>query len=182
MRLDALDEIWKDISKYPRYQASSLGQIRFKPVKTTDENRRKKHSGEIVHQSLNADGYMSVGIVKDDGKVTGPSVHSLVCLAFYGEKPKGFNIDHIDGNKLNNRVENLEYVTVGENNRRCTRDGRHRSRPYKVFCLTDGLEFDSIEKARKFYHVDDIQARAIPTAVKFSDGWYQGRRFRLEDS
>lgn len=42
-------------------------------------------------------------------------VHSLVAEAFLGPRPKGFNVNHKDTNKLNNNISNLEYVTQKEN-------------------------------------------------------------------
>jgi len=45
-------------------------------------------------------------------------IHHIVAESFLGLRPKGMTIDHIDGNKLNNHVSNLEYVTNAENMRR----------------------------------------------------------------
>jgi len=45
--------------------------------------------------------------------------HSLVCKCFIGEKPKGYITDHIDRDRLNNRIDNLRYCTYKENANNC---------------------------------------------------------------
>ncbi len=62
---------------------------------------------------INNSGYLLVGI---EGKVH--TIHSLVAEAFLGPRPKGYDIDHISGDKTDNRLCNLEYVTHKENIRR----------------------------------------------------------------
>ncbi len=51
------------------------------------------------------------------------TIHRLVMMAFVGPKPDGHNINHIDGNKLNNSSSNLEYVTFSENSKHSFRLG-----------------------------------------------------------
>lgn len=62
----------------------------------------------------NDKGYARVGLMKD-GKQKQVFVHRLVVEAFITEIPKGFYVNHIDGNKANNHVSNLEIVTQSEN-------------------------------------------------------------------
>lgn len=45
-------------------------------------------------------------------------IHELVALVYYGPKPRRMQVDHIDGNTLNNSPDNLEYVSARENARR----------------------------------------------------------------
>lgn len=62
-------------------------------------------------------GYASVGLRWRESKCKDFTVHALVASAFIGKRPKGLAINHKDGNKLNNRASNLEYVTYSENTR-----------------------------------------------------------------
>lgn len=73
--------------------------------------------------------YHYVGLVAADGTVRNFSVHRLVALAFNGPQPDGMHVDHVDGDKGNNRPGNLEWVTPSENNRRARRLGLNKSRP-----------------------------------------------------
>lgn len=57
------------------------------------------------------------------GKEGTPSLHLLVAAAFLGPRPEDREVNHIDGNKLNNAVSNLEYVTRAENVRHSFRLG-----------------------------------------------------------
>jgi hypothetical protein len=99
-------EIWKDIPNYESfYQASNLGRI-----KSLKRNKEK-----ILKQSTQTRGYYRVQLSKyKDPKQY--LVHKLVAMAFLNHTPDGYmlHIDHIDGNQLNNKVENLEELTAGE--------------------------------------------------------------------
>lgn len=77
--------------------------------------------GRILSTSADAYGYPRVGLNKGS-KGNTRKVHSLVALAFLPDPPgeisangDGWNVNHIDGVKTNNRVENLEYVTKSGN-------------------------------------------------------------------
>jgi hypothetical protein len=101
-------EIWKDIPNYKgRYQVSNTGKVRSLNYLGT------KGKIQELKLSVNDHGYKRVHFkVGDQAKTF--DVHRLVALAFIG-KPNGLQVNHIDGNKLNNHVLNLEYVTASQN-------------------------------------------------------------------
>jgi len=100
-----MEEIWKDIPGYEgMYQVSNMGEVRSLSWTSSREPR-------ILKKSI-VSGYYSVTL-QLDGKGKNYKVHRLVMLAFYGESPKVVN--HKDGNKLNNNINNLEYVWQKEN-------------------------------------------------------------------
>ena len=68
--------------------------------------------------SINKKVYATVSLVNSHGLQRQFSVHRLLYETYVGEIPQGYQIDHIDGNKLNNSLENLEAVTPKENSRR----------------------------------------------------------------
>lgn len=100
-------EFWKDIRGYEGiYQISNLGKIK--------SLHRDCTKGRILNPAKNNRGYLRLGL-SGNGKVRYDSVHRLVAEAFIPNPKNLPEVNHIDGNKLNNRVENLEWVTKGEN-------------------------------------------------------------------
>lgn len=105
-------EIWKPIPNFSRYEASDKGNVRS--LKYKNGNRT------VVLKPCITGGYLQTMILNDDGKYMTQKIHRLITLAFYGERPIGKDeVNHIDGNKLNNRIENLEYVSRKENIQHC---------------------------------------------------------------
>lgn len=100
-------ELWRDIPGYEDRQASTAGRI------------RKVSTGEIVTPYTNK-GYQFITLRIIEGRYidTVPrTVHYLAMLTFVGERPDGMHINHKNGIKTDNRVENLEYCTPAENSR-----------------------------------------------------------------
>lgn len=98
-----MKEIWKSIPKFSRYEASNTGKLR---------SLNYKNSGRVVELRPALDkGYYKTMLVDDIGKNKTGRVHKFVMLAFHGEAPEGTEINHIDGNKENNSLSNLEFVT-----------------------------------------------------------------------
>ena len=98
-------EIWRD-TEYPGYQVSNLGRVYSVP--------RKRVRGRFLSKNDNGNGYMSVMFCVD-GMPKRLYVHRLVAKAFLPNPDNKTEVNHKDGNKKNNRVENLEWVTRSEN-------------------------------------------------------------------
>lgn len=109
------NEIWKDIKDYEMlYQISNLGN-----VKSLHCNKEKLM--KLTIRSKNYP-YYFVGLLKN-GKRKYFAVHRLVAQAFVNN-PNNYNqVDHLDGNKLNNNANNLEWVTPKENTNRAWQKG-----------------------------------------------------------
>lgn len=134
-----VEEAWKDIVGYEgKYQVSNLGRVKsFK--------HRKPH---IMVGSVSHDGYQLV-LLSSGGKNIGKSVHRLVAQAFLSNPNNYPVVNHKDGNKLNNIVDNLEWCTYSENilhsmyvlndNVNCT----------KIKCLETGEIFPSVSVAAR---------------------------------
>lgn len=106
-------ELWKDVVGYEGlYRISNFGNVY--------SCRRKK----LLHPATSySDGYALVLLYKDGvNKMKG--VHRLVAEAFIPNPNNLPIVDHIDGNKHNNHVLNLEWVTQKENVRRCIEKGQ----------------------------------------------------------
>lgn len=101
-------EIWKDIPGYEEYyQVSNMGRI-----KSFHGWRGKREY--ITNGHPNKDGYMKIDLRKKNDKRQTKSIHTLVLNAFIGIVPDK-DCNHINGNKSDNRLENLEYCTKSEN-------------------------------------------------------------------
>jgi len=125
--LDSI-EIWKDIVGYEgHYQVSSLGRIkslrRPYPASKFLKNRMTKEI--ILKNKISYDGYEVCAISKN-GQRFESRVHRIVAFAFL-EKVEGKNeINHKDGNKLNNSIDNLEWCDRGENVRHSFEKGLNK--------------------------------------------------------
>lgn len=110
-----MEEIWKDITEYKElYQVSNLGQIRSIP--------RLKTLGGILKPILDTGGHLQVGLYKD-GKQKRLSIHRLILEAFIGPCPLGMECRHLDGNPINNKLNNLQWGTKSENQQDSIRHG-----------------------------------------------------------
>lgn len=105
--MQIIDEQWREVTGTDgRYWVSSLGQVR---------GPRK------LLRLVNEQGYLRVNVY---GKRSGMRrVHCLVAAAFLGPCPDNCEVNHIDGNKQNNAVSNLEYATSKENKQHAWRHG-----------------------------------------------------------
>lgn len=108
-------EEWKDIKGYEGiYQVSNLGRVRTYRAKDGWVGYRLSEEPKLMSAVSHGDGYVYVTLVGDEGKHN-RFIHRLVAEAFIGDIPAGYVINHIDHNKSNNAVTNLEIVTQKQN-------------------------------------------------------------------
>lgn len=107
-------EHWKDVVGYEGlYAISSHGNIR--------------RDGSCLKQHTGTNGYLFVGLSRES-KATTVYLHVQVARHFIGARPQGFVINHVDGNKHNNDVHNLEYTTQLDNINKAIELGLHTPR------------------------------------------------------
>jgi len=122
------EEQWKDINGYEGlYEISSFGRVRSK--------HRLRHRATskdgIMKTFINRNGYECLRLSIDGVKHT-VTVHKLVSVAFIKiENDLETDINHIDGNKANNHVENLERCTRSENLKHAYDIGLSKYRAYR---------------------------------------------------
>jgi hypothetical protein len=157
-------EQWKSVVGFEGwYSVSNIGRVR------RDRSGQATQAGRILTAGIGAYGYRSVELF-GHGKRKRVSVHRLVAAAFLGPCPQDKQVNHISGNKLDNRPENLEYVTTGDNTRHawlndlCSAEGEHNGRAkltYKdVQEIRAAYKQFNEEQARK-YNVTTGAIRAV---------------------
>ena len=99
-----MTETWRGIGDWP-YEASSLGRIRS--VSRTLSDGRQAGS-VVLKPTLDDNGYPRVTLSLD-GKPVTKQVHVLVCTAWRGRRPRGKEVRHLDGVKVNCRPGNLAW-------------------------------------------------------------------------
>lgn len=147
-------EVWKDIPDYEGiYQASNLGRIRTAEGKTTSNARcgaRRWKSRILKGRGDNYKTGKRVSLWKD-GQVKDWLVARLVAMTFLGLPPNGFTVNHKDGNRFNNNVKNLEWLSLGDNIRHGFETGLYTTQK-AVLVERDGemLEFRSLARLDAF--------------------------------
>lgn len=139
-------EIWKYVKGYDnRYMVSSLGRIKSMP-------RLKVKNERILKGGLDTKGYHRVNLVNSIGKVKFEAVHRLVAIHFIDNKNNKEFVNHIDKDKLNNTVYNLEWCTSRENN-------THMRLSMKRSSKYTGVYYD--KKRRKFYSTIKVNGNQV---------------------
>lgn len=107
-----MNETWKLIPWSGQHEVSDFGNVRsLAPI----NQHLKSAIPRPMRIKVNKDGYHEVHLRRKGFKRRTVTVHKLVAEAFIGPVPTGMQINHIDGNKSNNRPGNLEYVSGIEN-------------------------------------------------------------------
>ena len=143
-------EIWKRLPMYVGIEVSSVGRIR----KAANRRRRERI---LTDFPKDRDGYCRCSVQRLDGTWTSQPVHRLVATAFIPNPENKPAVNHKDGDRQNNRVENLEWVTPKENVYHSFIGGKRKfvkDVPKKTV-LTD-FQINEIDKLRTLYTVNQI--------------------------
>ena len=122
---NTVNEVWKAIQGENHvYEVSNCGRVRRAEYINRQGQIKPSH---VIATFPNTSGYLRTNL-NIDGKVKGYFVHRLVAELFV-ENPEGKPfVNHIDGNKLNNNANNLEWCTRSENERHAWKIGlKHQS-------------------------------------------------------
>lgn len=125
-------EFWKDIEDYQgSYQVSNSGRVKSldRYIKSGKGKRLKK--GQILKGCVTNRGYVNQRLWKDN-KLKNVLEHRLVAQAFIPNPDNLPEVNHIDGNKTNNHVDNLEWVTSSKNQKHAFKTGLNSVKKSKV--------------------------------------------------
>ncbi len=132
-------EIWKDIPGYEGYyQASNLGRVRSLDRTVTFSNGYDRfYKGRIIKGNINEGGYRQTALgVNGIGRNF--KFSQIIAMTFLGHEPNGHDlvVDHINGDKSDDRVENLRIVSHRANLSTCFRSDRETlSSKYLGICF-----------------------------------------------
>lgn len=158
-------EIWKDIPGFEnRYQISTAGKIKSIPRFVNNHTGKLKTKEKILKQRKNEKGYLCVDLINNDGKRVFCGVHRFVALAFIPNPDNKPQVNHIDGDKTNNCISNLEWCTNSENQKHA----------YKL-----GLNYATGKAGRKKKSVKQISISTGETLNTFNSLADAGRKFGL---
>ena len=129
---------------------------------TADGDIYSLHSKRLLkpYQSIDkAGGYLVVHVVDDNGKKKTVKVHRLIAMMFVGEVEGKSQVNHIDGNKLNNMFSNLEWVSPSENSRHAVENNLRdplKSNPNIKVPKKEQVVLKELSKGRAIYNSDDV--------------------------
>lgn len=166
-------ELWMPIPGYS-YEISSMGRVKSFP-------NAKRNTTRILHPPIDRDGYRTIVLVKD-GIQRRHKIHHLVASAFIRPRRDGEEIDHINGNRQDNRVENLRWVSHDTNMKTSlTRKHMSAAKPKQsVVCVETGEVFESAYDASRKTGLSRCQIRMaciIHSRTAGQKHWkYEGER------
>lgn len=138
-------EIWKDIEEFPGYQVSNLGRVRS----YWDNNHNMSNESHIMVGVKDKDGYPRVHLHKNKKSIH-YMVHRLVAKTFILNPENKPQVNHINGVKHDNRVENLEWCTTNENRQHAYDTGLQKPPGEQAVKITEtGEIFKSISECAR---------------------------------
>jgi hypothetical protein len=144
------DEEWKIISSHPDYLISSKGRVR---------SLKNKH--DLLLKPVITNGYYKVRLTHNQ-KVDDKLIAYLVYFNFTDDTLKdNYVIDHIDGNKLNNDIDNLRYISRSENTQAAYYSQKNQSNIRPVVCYKDGKYVGTYPSCKEAGRQLDCDASSI---------------------
>lgn len=162
-----MEEVWKEIKGFPKYQISNMGNIR---------SFSDKKKGKTLKPQINKKGYYSI-LLYSDGKPHPKKVHRLVAEAFIPNLEHKEQINHINGIKTDNRIENLEWCTNSENQIHAYKNGLEKprcKRKVKQYSLNNEYikTYEYIKDAKKELGINEASISLVCKGKRKTAGGY----------
>lgn len=159
-----MPEKWKDILEASNYEVSNLGNV------------RNKKTLKVLKGRLSKSGYYQVSIKIDKtGNFTNRYIHRLVAEHWIKNPENKREVNHIDGNKTNNTVDNLEWVTSSENQQHRHLIGIIQTSQKRVGKFT--IDGELVKKFNSIKEAAELDNNGVRVSI---DSVLQGRRKTLK--
>ena len=164
-----ITEIWKDIENYEgHYQVSNLGRVRNK-------------SKRIMKSYQINSGYLCLKLHKSSER-SSVLIHRLVLLTFKPiEHPQDYEVNHLDEDKTNNALSNLEWCSSSENKQHSLQSGRYD----KIFTMRNSLGKKHLTSTYSKYHnvtYDKQRGKWVAAISHQGRTHFQGRYMTEEEA
>lgn len=169
------EEIWKTYPDYDFIEVSNLGRVRTKDRVVTYKNGKKHfYKGKVLKQYRDRYGYMYVQFYENSKRVT-LKVHRMIAITFIPNPNNLPQVNHIDCNRSNNIVSNLEWCNNQYNTAYREKCGKASSRPVFAINVETGevLHFKSRGEAERKLNIPHQAILAIIKGQKKTfHGWW----------
>lgn len=165
-------EVWKTVEGFENYEISNLGRVKI----NLKYNKYRDYQHRLLNPSLDKDGYRRTTLTPFDKNKKTKRIHRLVAIAFIDNPLNKPCVNHKNGIKDDNRLSNLEWVTVSENNKHAyatgliTRTGENNA--LSVFTESQVLEI------RALYSTTKITLKELANKYNVSLGAISGVIYR----
>jgi len=157
--------IWKKIENFDAYSISDGGEV------------RNDNTGKILSPYISTSGYYCLTLWKNERNHI-KYIHRLLCEAFKEKASNKSQVDHIDGNKLNNSLRNLRWVSASENRLAFGYAQRAKSRQRKVLAINMSGEIIAFESRKSAANHFLCTPSKIKYGYKYSKGTKSGWIFK----
>lgn len=180
-----MKEQWKSVKGFEDYEVSNLGRVKSLERLDSRGHRRKE---KLLKPQKNSDNYLFIRLYKNRVVETF-RINRLVYSTFIGEIPEGMQVNHIDEDKENNRVENLNLMTPKENCNWGTRNARRAAAQSKAVEAIDKVSgrvvftFPSTREAqRQGFDHGAVSACCRNCYLRSGNNIYKGYIWRFKEN
>lgn len=179
IKSEQINEVWVPVLGYEGYyDVSTKGRVRSRDrLRTSTLGNPYKLKGRLLKICLNGRGRPVVRLYKDGlGKTI--TLHRIMAIAFFGEPNESeMQVNHIDGNKVNNNLNKLEWVTASENVRHAFENGLNSNcgekNPASILTTNDVVEIRELINVLPMHELADIYgvSKSNIENIKYNRTW-----------
>lgn len=175
-----VNEEWFPVPEYEGfYSITKDGRVRSETRTYFQQGRWQTYKGRELKPWKSTTGYFQIGLSKPDAKHKKFFIHQLVLKTFVGRQEDGMDVRHLNGNPLDNRLENLAYGTRRENIEDAIKHGTMgiglRDRGCKHYKITSNQAINIAKDPRPYklialdYHISDRHVASIKRGEYWGD-------------